>query len=185
MQLALATTALDTPAPDTDLVSRATTGDVDAFESLYRQHVGRIHAVCLRLTANPALAEELTQEAFLRAWRKLSSFRGDAKFSSWLHRLAVNVVLSHHRARSRRRLGLVPLEDAAEPAAPPKRDSASALDLEDAIAGLPERARWVFVLHEVEGYRHEEIANMTGTTVGTSKAHLHRARKLLREALTS
>lgn len=166
------------------LVRRAQGGDRSAFEALYRAAVGRVYAVCLRMTGNRTSAEELTQEAFVRAWRKLGTFRGEAAFTTWMHRLAVNVVLGARRSGSRR--PEVSSEDepaVAERSAPPIA-SVEAIDLERAIAGLPTRARQVFVLHEIEGYRHDEIAELAGMAVGTSKAHLNRARRLLREALT-
>jgi RNA polymerase sigma-70 factor (ECF subfamily) len=132
------------------------------------------------------LAEELTQESYLRAWQKLTTFRGDSLFATWLHRIAVNVVLGHHRSRLRR--DERPTEDGeleAILAARPSRDTGAAVDLERAIARLPERARIVFVLHDVEGFRHREIASMAGMAEGTSKAQLSRARQLLRKALTT
>ncbi|MGD8329950.1 MAG: sigma-70 family RNA polymerase sigma factor [Acidobacteriota bacterium] len=144
------------------------------------------------MTADVGRAEELTQDVFLRAWTKLSTFRGDAAFSTWLHRLAVNVVLADRRSQGKRWAllkgadELEPYEGAAlragraEAGGPRKGDR---MDLDEAIAALPDGARKVFVLYEIEGYRHEEIAEATGTAVGTSKAQLHRARKLLREAL--
>jgi len=175
-----------------DAVDRAQAGDQAAFEQLYRDHVGRVYALCLRMTADVGRAEELTQDVFLRAWTKLSTFRGDSAFSTWLHRLAVNVVLADRRSQGKR-WALLKGADELEPyeavaardgraqvGAPRKGDR---LDLDAAIATLPEGARTVFVLYEIEGYRHEEIAEATGTAVGTSKAQLHRARKLLREAL--
>ena len=158
-------------------------GDFTAFEELYHRHVRETYALCLRMTGSPHRAEELTQAAFVRAWEKLPSFRGDAKFSTWLHRLTVNVVLGEHRSRGRRE----ERESAwAEPLGPRPLgavDPATDLDLEQAIVGLPDRARQVFVLHDVEGYRHDEIGRLLGVSPGTSKAQLHRARKLLREAL--
>lgn len=175
-----------------DAVGRAQEGDQAAFEELYRDHAGRVYALCLRMTGDHGRAEELTQDVFLRAWTKLSTFRGDAAFSTWLHRLAVNVVLAHRRSRGKRWARLTATDD-LEPyesvaaktglAEPERAPKGSLIDLEEAIATLPEGARTVFVLYEIEGYRHDEIAAATGTAVGTSKAQLHRARKLLREAL--
>ncbi len=165
-------------------VERAQAGDVDAFEELYRQNVGRIHALCLRMTGNAREAEELTQDAFVRAWEKLGSFHGQSAFSSWLHRLAVNVVLASWRSQGRRRERVVAIDDVASFQTPALvSEPRQAIDLERAIAGLPTGARTVFVLYDVEGYRHQEIAEMTGLAVGTCKAQLHRARRLLREAL--
>jgi RNA polymerase sigma-70 factor (ECF subfamily) len=165
------------------LVKRAQRGQIDAFEALYRSHVGRVYAVCRRMCGDPSLAEELAQESFVRAWQKLASFRGESAFSTWLHRLTVNVVLGHLRSRSK--AAGQPLGEEIEDRQPRGHDSQPglAIDLERAIAGLPERARTVFVLHDVEGYRHREIAEMAGMAEGTSKAQLHRARRLLREVL--
>jgi RNA polymerase sigma-70 factor, ECF subfamily len=167
------------------LVRRAQQGEVGAFEGLYRAHVGRVYALCRRMTADPALAEDLTQEAFVRAWEKLATFRGDSAFSTWLHRLAVNVVLGHFRAAERRGGGSA-TEDGADlaDARAVTDHPGAALDLERAIARLPRRARTVFVLHDVEGYRHEEVAALADMAVGTSKAQLSRARRLLREVLS-
>lgn len=168
------------------LVARAKRGEVSAFEELYQLTCGRIYALCLRMCGDAHLAEELTQESYLRAWQKLTTFRGDSLFATWLHRIAVNVVLGHHRSRLRR--DERPTEDGeleAIPAARPSRDAGAAVDLERAIARLPERARIVFVLHDVEGFRHREIASMAGMAEGTSKAQLSRARQLLRKALTT
>jgi RNA polymerase sigma-70 factor (ECF subfamily) len=175
-----------------DAVNRAQEGDQAAFEQLYRDHVGRVYGLCLRMTADTGRAEELTQDVFLRAWTKLSTFRGDAAFSTWLHRLTVNVVLADKRSQGKRWAllkgtdELEPYEGLAAKAgtmAPEEAPKGVGMDLEQAIAALPDGARKVFVLYEIEGYRHEEIAEATGTAVGTSKAQLHRARKLLREAL--
>ncbi|MFQ5744039.1 MAG: RNA polymerase sigma factor [Acidobacteriota bacterium] len=170
-----------------DLVAEAQRGDVDAFEQLYRQHAGRVYALCLRMTADPSRAEELSQDIFLRAWQKLATFRAEAAFSTWLHRLAVNVVLADRRSQWKRWARLVLVDDTTpfegSGAASRMKEAGAGMDLERAIALLPEGARAVFVLHEVEGYRHAEIAELTGIAVGTCKAQLHRARRLLREAL--
>ena len=169
----------------TDLVDRARAGDADAFERLYREHVGRVHAICLRMCADRARAEELTQDAFVLAWRKLPSFRGEAAFSSWMYRLTVNVVLQAARTDRRRRWLLVGDDMSAFGEADPAPPPGLAGDLERAIAGLPDGARTAFVLHDVEGYKYAEIAEMTGKAVGTMKAQAHRARKLLCEELAS
>jgi RNA polymerase sigma-70 factor (ECF subfamily) len=161
------------------LVRRAARGDGAAFEQLYREHVGRVYALCFRLTGDPREAEEFTQDAFIRAWQRLSSFRGDAAFSSWLHRLTVNVIGSAWRSRRRRGVWEVELNDATPAGAPPG-DAERSLDLEAAIRTLPDGARAVFVLHDVEGYTHEEIGSMMGIATGTSKAQLHRARQILK-----
>lgn len=177
-------TPVDSQPDDAFLVARARAGDVAAFEQLYRQNVGRAYALCLRMTADPALAEELTQEVFVRAWQKLKTFRGNSAFATWLHRIAVNVVLGERRTRSRRAARITTTDDVAALDAPASPLTPGVrMDLEEALARLPEGARTVFVLHDVEGYRHHEIASMTGMAAGTSKAQLHRARRLLREAL--
>jgi RNA polymerase sigma-70 factor (ECF subfamily) len=171
------------PAPP-GLVARAARGDVRAFEELYHAHIGRVFALCLRMTGDQHLAEELAQESFVRAWQKLGTFRGASAFSTWLHRVAVNVVLGHLRGVGRRDVcdggGA---EDDAPGRAAPISHPGETIDLERAIGGLPDGARTVFVLHDVEGFRHHEISQLTGIAVGTSKAQLHRARKLLRKAL--
>jgi RNA polymerase sigma-70 factor (ECF subfamily) len=169
---------------DAELVRRAQDGDTTAFEELYRLNVRRIFALCFRLAGEASLAEELTQDVFVRAWEKISSFRGESAFSSWLYPLAVNVALSERRSRRRRLARVFATEDPAVFEKPSLRERPDlAFDLEKAMAGLPPGARSVFVLHDVEGLRHEEIANTIGVALGTSKAQLHRARKLLREAL--
>ena len=176
-----------TEARVTDLtVRRAQEGDTGAFEQLYRDNVGRVHALCLRLSGDSGRAEELTQDVFVRAWERLGSFQGKSAFSTWLHRLAVNVVLGDRRSEGVRVHRIFATDEPEKFEAPGdgmRHDPGLGMDLERAIAQLPPGARAVFVLHDVEGYRHEEIAKMHGTAVGTCKAQLHRARRLLREAL--
>ena len=168
--------------PEEDAVRRARDGDLAAFETLYHAHVGRVYAVCRRMCRDPHVAEELTQEAFVRAWSKIHTFRGEAAFATWLHRLAVNVVLGHLRRADRRREE--PMSDERPELSEVRPTSpATTVALDRAVAALPDRARTVFILHDVEGYRHAEIARLADMAVGTSKAHLHRARRLLREAL--
>lgn len=170
---------------DHALVRQAASGDVRAFEALYRKHVGRIHGAIWRLVGGAqARAEELTQEAFVRAWQKLAGFRHESAFGTWLYRLAVNTALMELRSRR----GAEDLEDElpetelpGHGAAPRRHDIG--IDLERAVARLPPRARAVLVLHDVEGWRHEDIAQELGMAVGSSKAQLHRARGLLRRAL--
>lgn len=165
-------------------VRRAQDGDADAFRTLYEEHGGRVFALCLRLSGDRAAAEELTQDVFVRVWERLSTFRGDSAFSTWLHRLAVNEVLGEKRSASRRSRRVL-VTDQPEALERPRSESREMehWDLSSAIARLPEGARVIFVLHDVEGYRHDEIASMTGIAEGTSKAQLHRARRLLREKL--
>ncbi len=177
-----ATAAPDVPA----LVRRAQAGDPDAFAELYRLHVDRIFALCLRLTADRDTATVLTQDAFVRAWRNLAGFRGESRLLTWLHRLTVNVVLDYRRKERRLREHRVDLPDGEgleELAVVRPAPVGVRRDLETAIAGLPAGARTIFVLHEVEGYRLREVAEMAGVAVGTVKAQLHRARRLLREVL--
>ena len=173
------------------LVDRARRGDVDAFERLYQLHAGRVYALCLRLAGEPVEARELVQDTFVHAWEALPRFRGESSLTTWLHRIAVNVLLERRRGDRRRtaRVSLVEDEDDAERApsagafvAP--TDVATAIDLERAIAALPPGVRRAFVLHEVEGYTHEEVAGMTGLATGTLRAQLHRARQLLIRALS-
>ena len=170
---------------EAELVRSAAAGDVEAFETLYRRHVGRVHGLCLRMLRDAGEAEELTQQVFVRVWERLASFRGESAFSTWLHRVTVNVVIGEMRRRGRWRERFAPLPDSTEFEAPPPAFSPGGdLDLERAIATLSPRARLIFVLHDIEGYKHGEIAQLTGLAVGTSKAHLHRARRKLREELS-
>lgn len=158
----------------------AADGDHAAFERLYREHVGRIHALARRMVGDD-VAEDLTQEVFIRAWQKLGSFRGDALFGTWLHRLAVNLLLTRRETLRKREARAVSGEGVLERlTATRQRSSAAALDLDAALRRLPDGARQVFVLYDVEGYGHEEIAGLMGISVGTSKSQLHRARMLLR-----
>ena len=171
---------------ESGLVQRAAAGDVAAFEELYRANAGRVFLLCMRMAGDEAMAEELAQEAFVRAWQKLGSFRGESAFSTWLHRLTVNVVLGNRRSTARREARVKPVaEEVLADVAVNDSWPADAIDLTRAISGLPEGARTVFVLHDVEGFRHHEISRLLGVAEGTSKAQLHRARKLLRKALTS
>ena len=171
---------------ETDLqqwVSAAAAGDRSAFERLYRAHVRRIFAVIWRLLGGQeARAEELTQEAFVKAWQALPGFRGDSAFSTWLHRLAVNTALMDLRANAKsdqQELGDIELEQFSAPA----RSRSAQIDLEQAVQSLPPRARAVLLLYDVEGWTHQEIADQLGMAVGSSKAQLHRARGLLRQRL--
>lgn len=167
-----------------ELARRAQGGDVEAFERLYRAHAGRVRAICLRMCSDGQRAEEAAQDAWVRVWERLSTWRGEAAFATWLHRLTVNVVLEAFRAERRRlaRVTFAEDEDDAD-ATVPARDPGDRLDLERAVARLPRGARTVFVLHDVEGYQHAEIAAMTGLAEGTLRAQLCRARRLLMEML--
>jgi RNA polymerase sigma-70 factor (ECF subfamily) len=175
-----------------ELARLAASGDHSAFERLYHAHSSRVYALCLRMSGTRAKASELTQDVFVHVWERLSSWRGESALSSWIYRLTVNLVLSNVRGEQRRQTHEVTdetnSEDGDEVRREPKAESRSpsvhdAIDLERAIAALPKGARTVFVLHDVEGYQHNEIAQMTGTAEGTCRAQLHRARKLLIEAL--
>ena len=173
-------------ADDITLVRQAAAGDQRAFERLYRMHVDRIYGLCCRLcNGDRARAEQSTQDAFVRAWEKLGSFRGESRFGTWLHRLTVNVVLGEHRLLKRWVTfdEAVGTDDESSPDAPlamQQNDEGLKMDLQRAMARLPNGARTVLVLHDIEGYQHEEIASLTGIAVGTSKAQLHRARRLMR-----
>jgi len=172
-------------ARERELVRRARDGEVAAFEQLYRENVRRVYALSLRLCADPLKAEELTQDAFVRAWERLPSFRGDSAFSTWMHPLVVNLSHSDRRSQKRREARVQPTEDLGVYDRPESSGEAHhGIDLERALDELPPGARQVFELHDVLGYRHDEIAARVGVAVGTSKAQLHRARKLLREALS-
>jgi len=186
--LAHATVVSLLEAPPTDpvllLVERVQRGDVQAYEALYRKFVGRVYAVCMRMLAEVTWAEQVTQDVFVHAWEKIQSFRGDGPFGAWLHRLAVNTVLLELRMHKRQRQRLQPTADIAAYDRPASQaPEGSRMDLEAAIAQLPEKARLVFVLYAVEGYKHQEIADLLHVTVGTTKAQLHRARTLLRTML--
>lgn len=172
-------------ATDSSDAALAATGDRQAFERLYRTHVNRVFAVCARMVNDRTYAEELTQDVFVRAWDKLSLFRGEAAFGTWLHRLAVNVVLNARKTEGRRRVRFEAEGEEIETVPQSAAVSApgASIDLDAAIRLLPPGARRVFILHDVEGYKHEEIADMLGITAGGSKAQLHRARHLLRETL--
>ena len=173
---------------ESELVALAVGGDHAAFESLYRTHAGRVHALCLRMTGNAALAEDCVQEAFVQAWRKLSSFQGASAFGTWLYRIAVNEVLGVQR-RNRRRvthLQVVGEEERTEELEYSHAlgmEAGEEMDVEQAVHALPEGARNVFVMVGLHGYSHEEAASALGVAVGTCKAQLHRARQLLAKRL--
>jgi RNA polymerase sigma-70 factor (ECF subfamily) len=174
------------PEPgEADLIAGARAGDMAAFERLYRAHVARVYGLCLRMTRHQQTAEDLTQETFVNAWRSLSAFEGRSGFGTWLHRIAVNAVLA--RGRSPQGRGEVSITDfdgqEREFESHDGMDTATPIDLERAIETLPPGARDVMVLHGVYGYSHEEAADMLGVAVGTCKAQLHRARRLLRERM--
>ena len=164
------------------LVARAQGGDTRAFEALYREHVDRVYGLCLRMTGNVGEAEDCAQEAFIQAWEKLAKFRGDSAFGTWMHRIAVNAVLGRIRKSKREQDRIQVVADmGSSPAS--IGDSGNLRDLSDAIDRLPEGARHVFVLNAVYGYSHQESSDMLGIAVGTTKAQLHRARRLLAQQL--
>ena len=163
-------------------VALAAAGDQRAFERLYRLHVARVHSLARRMVGDEGDPDELTQDIFVRAWERLGTYRGEAAFGTWLHRLAVNAILNWRRSEATAR-GRTEGGVDADLVAGLRSAGGEALDLEGAIAKLPQGARRVFVLHDVQGFKHEEIAAMTGVTAGTSKAQLHRARMLLRALL--
>jgi RNA polymerase sigma-70 factor (ECF subfamily) len=178
--------------PDPQAVRLAQQGDPAAFEHLYRKHSQRVYALCLRMMANSAAAEDLTQEAFLQVFRKIHTFRGDSAFSTWLHRLSVNVVLMRLRKKT---VNETPLEDSdreeefgklrKEIGAPDLRlaGTIDRMRLEHAIAQLPPGYKQAFVLHDIQGYQHKEIAAILGCSAGNSKSQLHKARMRLRQLL--
>jgi RNA polymerase sigma-70 factor, ECF subfamily len=171
-----------TAADMADDVALAAAGDVSAFERVYRTHLPRVHSLVRRMTGGRD-TDEVTQDVFVRVWQKLGTFRGDSAFSTWLHRLAVNVVIERFRSETLRRQRLREGDDLFETIAAPARSRDLSMDFEAALAKLPDGAREVFVLHDVEGYKHHEIASLLGISAGTSKAQLHRARMMLRRHL--
>lgn len=176
-------------ATETQLIARAQQGDEEAFAALFEAHKRRVYSLCLRMLGNPTEAEDLTQEAFLQLFRKIATFRGESAFSTWLHRLSVNVVLMHLRKKGLNQISLDETENSQ--GEPIKRDygdddrrlvgSIDRIGLNRAIAELPPGYRTVFILHDVEGYEHNEIAEIMNCSIGNSKSQLHKARLKLRE----
>ncbi len=167
---------------EADWIARAQRSDAKAFEALYRLHVDRVYGLCLRMTGNVSEAEDCTQEAFIQAWNKLDLFRGDSAFGTWLHSIAVNSVLGRMRKFKREQDRIQVISEMAISRVS-EADTGELQDLADAIDRLPAGARHVFVLHAVYGYSHEETGNMLDIAAGTSKAQLHRARRLLAQQL--
>lgn len=177
---------------EAEAIEKAKQGDAQAFRDLYDKHKRRVYSLCLRMTANTAEAEDLTQEAFLQLFRKIGTFRGESAFSTWLHRLSVNVVLMHLRKKN---LPVVSLEETTQGGEDdsPKKDfgaedlalagSIDRLQLQKAVDDLPPGYRTIFVLHDIEGYEHNEIADIVGCSIGNSKSQLHKARMKLRDLL--
>ncbi|WP_052074658.1 RNA polymerase sigma factor [Shewanella mangrovi] len=178
-----ASAALTNNDDEQRLVQRARRGDTQAFEQLYKQHHQRVYALCFRIAGQVPLAEEMTQDCFIRAWEKLEQFRGDSKFSTWLHSLSVNQALTTLKKQRSFWARFLPESSGAESTAPTTELLDSML-LDKHVLQLPERARIVFVLFAIEGYSHEEIAQLMRTSAGTSKAQYHRARALLKEMLS-
>ncbi len=178
----MVTTSQDTAADEDTWIRRAKRSDARAFEALYRLHVDKVYGLCLRMTGNVSEAEDCTQEAFILAWNKLTKFRGDSAFSTWLHRIAVNAVLGRIRKSKREHDRIQAVAD-SEPQRVATGDTGELRDLAAAIDRLPEGARHVFVLHGVYGYSHDETAAMLAIASGTSKAQMHRARRLLMQQL--
>ncbi len=170
---------------ETDLVRKVQAGDSAAFEHIYEIHVRRIYGLCLRMLSDATLADELTQDIFVRAWEAVGSFKFQSAFGTWLHRLGVNVILGHLRTEKRRTAKVSPVGDQLETFAAEamQANPETKIDVERAIAGLPKGAKEVLILHDIQGYRYREIAEMIGTAEGTVKSQLSRARRLVREAL--
>jgi RNA polymerase sigma-70 factor, ECF subfamily len=177
---------------EADLIQRAKLGDAEAFQALYDKHKRRVYSLCLRMTANTAEAEDLAQEAFLQLYRKIATFRGESAFSTWLHRLSVNVVLMHLRKKSLPSVSLEEMTQGGEEESPKKdfgaddvalTGSIDRMQLQRAVESLPPGYRMIFVLHDIEGYEHNEIAKIAGCSIGNSKSQLHKARIKLRDLL--
>jgi RNA polymerase sigma-70 factor, ECF subfamily len=180
---------VETPKPtDYELAQRSAAGDMAAFEELYRRHFRRVYALCLRMTGNPDEAEDLTQEVFIQLQKKVSSFRGDSAFTTWLHRMTVNQVLMHFRRRKSRpefitEEGETPIQIVQGTENHNRMPVVDKIILENAISKLSPGYRSVFVLHDIEGYEHGEVAEMLGISEGTSKSQLHKARLKLRQLI--
>ena len=182
----MSTGEVETRGPtDYELAQRSAAGDMEAFEDLYRRHFRRVYALCLRMLGNPTEAEDLTQETFTQLYNKIGSFRGDSQFTTWLHRMTVNQVLMHFRRKKSRPEfttdeGETPVQIVRGTENPNAMPIVDRIMLENSISKLPPGYRSVFVLHDVEGHDHEEIAKMLGISVGTSKSQLHKARLKMR-----
>jgi RNA polymerase sigma-70 factor (ECF subfamily) len=168
-----------------DLIKAVQGGDKQAYNRLYQQYIGQVYGLCFRLTGEKMLAEDAAQEVFIQLWRKIGNFKGDSKFSTWLHTVTSNITISYIRKQKGWLQKMFNIEDFVAmnggAGLPEAEESSSSVDIESYVARLPERARLVFVLHAIEGYRHEEIATMTNMAVGSSKAQFHRAKNLLKE----
>ncbi|AFV87253.1 RNA polymerase sigma factor [Alteromonas mediterranea] len=164
---------------ENELILKAKSGDKHAFRALYDEHIGRVYALCYRLTGEKGMAEDAAQEVFIQLWRKLNNFDGQSQFSTWLHSVTANITISYMRKQKGWVQRMFNLESSgiSEMTA---QSSSTDIDLEALVIRLPERARMVFVLHALEGYRHEDIANMLNMAVGSSKAQFFRAKQLLK-----
>ena len=169
---------INNEVPDKDLVYKVKNKDINSFEEIYNKYIGKIYALSLRMSGDPIVAEELSQDIFIRAWEKIGTFKGLSTFYTWLYRLAVNHILGHHRIRSRKKEYEMQVENIYNLSLADERKNVD-------IALLPAKARQVLVLFDIEDYSHEEISDIMNISIGTSKAQLHRARKLLRRVLES
>lgn len=169
---------------DSQLIKKSIEGSSEAFKELFMKHVNRVHSLCLRISADIHLTEDLTQEVFIKAWEKLNTFKFDCKFSTWLHSISVNQFLMHLRSKKRENEKTAEFGKENNLQIIKQNNSDHRIDLENAISSLPDQARTVLVLHDIEGYKHIEISKMMSIETGTSKAHLHRARKILRKELS-
>ena len=178
----MANASIDAPVDERALIRQAQRSDTRAFEALYRLHIDKVYGICLRMTGNVSEAEDCAQEAFIQAWNKMDKFRGDSAFSTWLHRIAVNTVLGRIRKSKREQDRIQAVTDTASPTVVTD-DTGELRDLSEAVDRLPRGARNVFVLHAIYGYSHDEAGEMLGIAAGTSKAQLHRAKRLLAQQL--
>jgi len=178
----MTTASTDAYSDESALIAQAQRSNARAFEALYRLHIDRVYGICLRMTGNVSEAEDCAQEAFIQAWNKLEKFRGDSAFSTWLHRIAVNSVLGRMRKSKREQDRIMAVKESAPPTVA-MGDTGDMRDLSEAVDRLPQGARHVFVLHAVYGYSHDETGEMLGIAAGTSKAQLHRAKRLLAQQL--
>ena len=178
----MATVSTDAPVDERALIRQAKRSDARAFEALYKLHIDKVYGICLRMTGNVSEAEDCAQEAFIQAWNKMDKFRGDSAFSTWLHRIAVNSVLGRIRKSKREQDRIQAVTDTARPTVE-TADTGELRDLSEAVDRLPRGARNVFVLHAIYGYSHDEAGEMLGIAAGTSKAQLHRAKRLLAQQL--
>lgn len=178
----MATADTDAFTDESALIEQAQRSNARAFEALYRLHIDKVYGICLRMTGNVSEAEDCAQEAFIQAWNKLEKFRGDSAFSTWLHRIAVNSVLGRMRKSKREQDRIMAVTESAPPTVT-TADTGDMRDLSEAVDRLPQGARHVFVLHAVYGYSHDETGEMLGIAAGTSKAQLHRAKRLLAQQL--